>query len=315
MTLQRQKEILIAVFVALYSVLFFLGFQLIITRATIWSLWAAVTLIIGSLIWCALITCATAFVVNRSGSNIFTCAIPSILLLGLGFFRLDVAVGAIVVFLMLLMVQRRLSWELSSRVNVHVIPVFSAATRQVIFALLISLITLSLPTLAKSFDNNQIAVPPSLIASLTAPFESLIQGLLPGYTNGSTIDQIIDRQLQNQLSSLPGEALIPAQVIASQRTAIRQEFSRQFSMTLTGRETLPDILAGTMNKYLRQMAQENRLIAIIFVIALTFVTVRVIVPVVVWPTLFLIRIFLRLSEQIGLITILRTQVTVERISL
>jgi hypothetical protein len=316
MTLQRQKELLIATFVALYSVLLFLGFQLFVSRATSWSTPVVIIIAIGSLIWCALMTCATAFVVNRSGSNILTCAIPPILLLILGVFRLDVAIGAIVVFVILIAVQRRLSWELNSRVNVHVIPVFSVATRHVIVALLISLITLSLPTLAQSFDRNQISIPPKTVATLISPFEGVIQNLLPGYTTGSTIDQMIDRQLRNQLSSIPGaEAVVPAELLSSQRATIRQEFSKQFGMPITGQETLADVLANIVNKYLRQMAAENRFVAIGFIIALTLVTVRIAVPVLVWPALFLIRIILRLSEQIGLITILRTQVTVERMSL
>lgn len=309
MTLQRQKELLIAVFVSLYSLLFFLGFQLVVNQSNIWGTPAAIIIGVGALIWCALMTCATAYVVNRSGSNVIVAAIAPILIYLISRLRLDALIGSVVVFAILIGVQRRLSWELSSRVNVHVIPVFSGATRLTIYALLVSLITLTVPALAESFDNNRIAIPPQYIATVISPMESVIKGMLPGYSSGSTIDEMIDEQLRAQApNATPAE-------LAAGRALIRPEFSRRFGVNVTGRETLPDILAGTINKYLRQLAQDNRLIAIGFLIALTFLTVRVFVPLLVWPALFLINIFLRLSEQIGLITILKTQVTVERISL
>ena len=309
MTLQRQKELLIGVFVTLYSALFFLGFQLVVNRISSWSPFLVVVISIGALVWCALMACATSFVVNRSGSSVIVAALPALLLLFLGFLRLDSLIGASVVFLVLMGVQRKISWELNTRVNVHVIPVYYSAVRYVVFALLISLITLSIPSLLTSFDNNSIAVPADTFKLIIRPFESVIAGYLPGYTTDSTIDEIITRQLKSQYPDLSAPEINLA------KPAVRQEFAKQFGTQLSGRETLADISAGWINKRLRQMAGDNRQVAVVFVIGVTFVAVRIIVPIIIWPVLFLVSIILRLSEQIGLITILRTQVTVERMSL
>ena len=65
MTLQRQKELLIGVFVTLYSALFFLGFQLVVNRISSWSPFLVVVISIGALVWCALMAFAPSFLVER----------------------------------------------------------------------------------------------------------------------------------------------------------------------------------------------------------------------------------------------------------
>lgn len=310
MTLQRQKEILISIFVVLYSALFFLGFRLLLGGLNGWSVSATIIMALGAWLWCALMVSATAFVTNRTGMNIIVAVVPPLLLILFSLFSLASLIGALIVFFILLGMQKKMNGELNSRVSLKVIPVFYYPTRLAIFALLVAIITLSFPVLIQSFTNDRVAIPSQTVAFILRPFEPVIANMVPGYKTEATISQIIDAQIANQ-----GLGSVPPELIAPQKASAIQQFGKQFGVALTGRETLSDIVAAWVNRYIQQIVSQNKFIAAGAVMAIAFLAVRAIVPIIAWPALLLIRLFLYIAQRIGLITLLKTQVTVERISL
>lgn len=312
MTIQRQKEILIAVFVVLYSLLFFMGVVLYSGLGESRTTMATIVFAVGALLWCALMVTATAMATNRSGTNGIILAVPPLLLIILGKFTLDAIIGAILVVLLLLALQRKVSWEVNNHINFRVIRVLYESVRLGLYILLVVVITLSLPSIIKTFKNDQDVIPAKYIAAVSQPLEPVISRWLPGYKTDSTVDDMINFQLERQSGGLIS-ANNP--VVAAQKAEVRTQLGRQFGVTLTGRETVSDITSRVVNGYIFRLSQQNHYLAVGLVIIATFIAMRVVVPILIWPVLLVIKGFFYLANRIGLISIIKTTVEAERFTL
>lgn len=313
MSIERKKEVLIAIFVTLYTLLFFLGTILYAAPTDSPRLiMTHIVMVFGALIWAALMVCATAFVTHRSGSNLIIALLPPIILIALSRLSLDSIIGALILFGILLILQRRLNWELTTRVKLQIVPIFYNSTRLALYALLVVLIALSIPIIIRQVETVQAIIPASYVSTTLRPLESIIAGMLPGYATNQTVDELIEASFKKQTSNLPFDDIGISQ---SQKVTARNELSQQYGMTLTGQETLADIIANVLNTNIQRLAQENRLFTVGLFILLAFLTTKTVIPLLIWPTLGFVRMFLYIAIRIGLISTIKTQVEVDRFTL
>lgn len=312
MTIQRQKEILIAVFVVLYSVLFFMGVVLYSGLGDNRTALATILFAAGGLIWTALMVTATAMAINRSGTNGIILTIPPLLLIILGKFTLDAMIGAILVVLLLLVLQRKVSWEVNNHIRFRITGVLYESARLGLYTLLVVVITLSLPNIIKTFKNDQDVIPAKYVTAVSQPLEPIIARWLPGYKTDSTIDGMINSQLERQAG---GIIPVTNPLVAAQKAEIRNQLGRQFGVALTGRETVSDITSRVINGYIFKLTQQNHYLTVGVVIIVTFVAMRVLVPILIWPILLVIKGFFYLANRIGLISFVKTTVEAERFTL
>lgn len=312
MTIQRQKEILIAVFVVLYSVLFFMGVVLYSGLGDNRTALATILFAAGGLIWTALIVTATAMAINRSGTNGIILTIPPLLLIILGKFTLDAMIGATLVVLLLLVLQHKVSWEVNNHIRFRITSVLYESVRLGLYILLVVVITLSLPSVIQGFKNDQDVIPAKYIAAVSQPLEPVISRWLPEYKTNSTVDDMINVQLDRQAG---GIIPVTNPLLAAQKAEIRNQLGRQFGVTLTGRETVSDVTSRVVNRYIFKLTQQNHYLTVGVVIIATFIATRVVVPILIWPVLLVIRMFFYLANRIGLISIIKTTVEAERFTL
>lgn len=312
MTIQRQKEILISVFVVLYSLLFFMGVVLYSGLGVNRTGAATAALTAGALLWCALIVTATAMAVNRSGTSGIIVGIPPLLLVILGKFTLDAFVGAVLAALLLLALQRKITWEVNNHIRFRVTTVLYESVRLAIYTLLVAVITLSLPSIIQGFKSDHDVIPAKYFTVASRPLEPIIARWLPGYQTDNTIDQVIAAQVEQQTGGLVSA---DNPLLAGQIAAGREQFARQFGVSVRGDETISAVATRLLNDYIYALTQKNRYFTAAIVIIVTFIAMRVIVPILIWPVLAVIKGFFYVANRIGLVSFIKTTVEAERFTL
>lgn len=310
MTLQRKKEIGISIFLVLYSIIFFFGFTVMVEREVAFNSPGSIVVAIAGLFWVAFMSSGLAFITTRAGTNYLLALLPALVVLLAGFSVASI-VGAIMVVLMLFAAQKRLQMEIQTRVKANVTPIFYGATKLIAWAGLLALISLAFPQVSKDFSDDQIAIPEKYIASAVKPIEPLVANFLPGYQPGSTVDGLVDAQLASQQAELPPGAVFPPDA----HSTLLREFSKSIGQDLTGRETMATIVTNVINNFLRNLTQQSNIVFSLLLIGISLLAVRAIIPFLVWPAMLLIMGIIKLSTQTGLIGIVKTQITVDRMTL
>jgi len=311
MTLQGKKELGVVTFTTLYTILFFLVMRLLFVSGGIWSIGFNTTVLVGGIIWAAIMASSIGFVVNRLGVNIALIGLPAFTLLTISGLSLGSALGSLLLAGIIALAQHLIHQEMNSRVKFTVRVIFRSGTRLLLLGLVIALITLAQPLFNDSSKTSSILVKEQYIAAAIRPLAPLISRYIPGYTNETTVDQIINTQLASQAQNLPPGFVLPP----DQRDQARAELSRQFGTELTGQETLPGIVTTFINRYIQGIAGQSSLAVAIATVAVTLIIFRLLVPFLVWPAIGLIVIIVDVAKRISLVSLIKNQVTVDRLHL
>lgn len=313
MTLQRKKEIGIIVVAALVTVLLLILFMLLLKGgvAEVASAW--VWVVVLSLIWASLYLACTMFVTNRSGSSLLLAFIPALAIIAIGQFSVYAIGGGVIMLVLVLLLQRQLNWEFTSRVRIKTIPVFKSSARQLLLAILITCTALSLPAIKQSLLQGGAVVPSQLISQFLKPMDVIFQGFIPGYHSTSTIDDIIDSQVAQVAGQLPAGSGIT--VPTEQKMVARNELAQKFGLSLSGKETIADIISNVSNKYITQAVNTNAGATLLIIGISVILSFLILIPILIWPVLWLLQLWVFIAVRIGLIMIAKTTVEADRFTL
>lgn len=319
MTLQRKKEIGLAVVTALYSLLVFLSHTLFLQSQTEWGTAQTVTMALLGLMWVAMYASTFAFLASRGvpfAALIIT--FPTILVFVLGGYGVPAIATAGVLGALMVSARRSITLESKERVKIRIPNVFRHGARMLLFGLLISLIVIALPHVQRGVVSGQIEVASPVIRAVLAPATPVLAQLLPGYTAEATVDQLIDQYIAQQQSQLPAGFAVPQ----SQKVQARVELGESLGLRIQGNETLSELLAQYVNQYLREAFQQvsnattnGKFLILATGLLLAILALRAAAGVLVWPIFALIAALIYLSERIGLVIRAKTQVTVEQLHL
>lgn len=308
MDIRRRKEIGVAVFLVLFTVLEFFTLGTLLAEASTgqWYLFLLVGL---SLIWLAFMSAGLALTAQPALTVLMV--IPALTLAAVGRGSPVAIGGAFLLALFTLIAQRSFAREVQNRVLYRTSQVFNLGVRQLLLGLMVAVTSLALPLITTSLQGSRLQVTERHVEPLLGVVEPLIAGWLPGYTTTATVDQMIQVSLNETLTQLPAGLTIDEGETARQRAAI----GRSLSVELTGRETMPRIVAAMINGYVGQIAAQNPLTVSLILVVVVFLTLRTLVPFLVWPVIGVIAGIVWMARQIGLIYITRSQAMVERLQL
>ncbi|MEX1112717.1 MAG: hypothetical protein WEC84_04610 [Candidatus Andersenbacteria bacterium] len=316
MTQSRQKEIGLVVVSALYSLLVFMVYALVLRGNSGWSTIYVLMLIVAGIVWAALYSVILAFFANRtSGVSALVVVPPAIFAYALGGLTISAAVAAGLLLGFLLATQRYIVVEVRDRVRMRITRVFASGTRVLLFGFILSLIIIALPSVQTGVQRGTIQLSPGFVRAVTAPATPLIRQILPGYEQSATIDQLLDAYIAQQQQNLPPGFEIPP----GERERVRQELSQQFGIQLRGGETVAQATATYVNQYIQgaftqavASAAAGGVAVFAFGLLITLVALRALVSMLMWPTYAVIYLMVYFSERIGLVSKLNAQVTVQQ---
>lgn len=308
MTLQRKKEIGLVAVACLYTVLFWIGLALFIGTAEPTSSPLMVVITLAAIIWVIMVDFAMA-VTPLIMSTVAIIVVAAGMVVVTGRASYASLIGAVLLAILLASAKQSMSREITNRVRYSTTQIFSAGARATMLGLVIAISSLSLPLISQNIFEEQLAIPEDYIVKAAQPLDPVIARLFPGTSGGSTIDDLINTQLAQQLP--PG-----AVVTEAQRAVLRQELAVQIgSSKLAGSETFSRIAAQRVNSALKDLAHRNPLILAIALVIIVFLTLKALVPLLIWPVLGGLAGAMALARLVGLTYLLRTEATIERVTL
>ncbi len=310
MTLQRQKELTIVGFASLYSLLYFLLVALLLrgqSSSTVFS----IVIIVAGLLWVAIMASALAFASRRLGVSMSLTVIPALAVMIVGRVSLEAIIGGILLAVFILIGRSVMARDMESRIKFAIRPMFWSGSKALLFGLLVVITTLALPVVTTSVQGGEIRVPRAYVNTVLRPASPIIEKYLPQYTPDTTVNQIIAAQIAQQTLELPPGIPYPP----DQHAQILKELSRQLGVPLGGHETIPDLVANWINVRLQRLAEQNGILLVIILVVLVLLTLRALIPLLMLPVIMFIKILVYISQRIGLVALMKTQVTIERLHL
>ncbi|MEX2054786.1 MAG: hypothetical protein WD972_01265 [Candidatus Andersenbacteria bacterium] len=309
MNIQMKKELGVVAFVCAFTIVEFFAFATLLPLA-FQSTGYAVLLAILSLFWIACMGIGLALA-TKVLSIIALIVVPAVVAILLSRFDTVAIGGGVLLGIFLLLAQRTFVREVQNRIYYRTTHVFTAGLKMVILGVIVVLTALVLPTLTSPDATQQFDVQERHIEPLLRPLEPVLQRYIPGYTKEATIDEIVKKQVDAQQEQLPpGVEIPPDQVRQS-----RQELAKRLNVSLNGRETVTTVVTRMLNRQVRQLSTTSPLLIPIILVAVVFLTLRALVPFIVWPVLGLVGLILYFARGIGLVYVSRTEATIERLQL
>lgn len=308
MTNTAKKEIGITLFAVLVTAVVFTVLAIALPLLHRWPL--AVSLAMLVIIWLALM-----LVVLTLGRRVLTtavlCLVPGILLVLLSRLNPVVIGGAVLLSIFTLLASRTLIREEQNRLYYRTTHLFGGAARLLTLGTLIAVTSLAWPVLEDSVKNARFEISERQVAPLLKPIEPIIGDFFPGYSSGASIDELIDASVAEEKKNLPpGASIDPAQ-----EARIRQDIKDRLGENITGREGLAAVVAGKINRQINTMATQNPVQASLILAILAFLTLRALLPFIVWPTLILVAALVQLVIHSQLGRIETQEVVMERLRL
>lgn len=304
----QRKEAAIIVVATLFSLLFFLLLSFAFKGQT---QTLAVPLIIAlvGIIWISLIAIFMAFVINYRPLQWALLILPALMALISSGFSAVALIGSLLLFLALLGAGRSIRQELENRLKFATISIFRPGVRLLLLGVAAFALALALPVIKNQAQTGLITLPADTAATFVQPLTPLISQSIPNYHPAMTIDQIIQNQINRQ--QIPaGFELPPDQLQRS-----RQEIGDRVNLTLSGTETIPQIISQVTNRYIQNLAQGEGLVVTLVLVLLALIAIRALIPLIIWPILFLIMGLIFLAHRTHILKKVPTQVTVEQYQL
>lgn len=309
MTRHQKKEIGLIVVTLTYSALLFwwlaAGVSLFLNNP-----YLVAAFLVSSFVWAALTVLALGLATGKISRLALTLGIPLLVVIA---GRAHVgALGAALLFVLpLASAQRHLIREIQNRVSYHTTQIFSAGTRLVLIGLIIAMAGLLSAPLSRKFRADGFQVPQQFIELALEPATAVINNFLPGYAADRTIDQLLKSKLQAEADSLPPDTAIPPGELDS----LHRNLTRSYGLPVSGQETLPTLVTAYVNKSLTNLTQSAPLLAALLTIAAFLLVARLIIPILLWPTLGVISLLVYLAQRANFVYLLTSQETVERLQL
>lgn len=309
MTNQTTKEIGIALVTAGISLGAVLGYRLLLPYAVVaWPYTVVLLLIV--LFWQAVLMVSLALA-RRPGVLAWLCLAPPLIVILVGRMTGVAIGGAALLALFSLLAARTLVRDEANRVMYRTADLFLHATRLLTMGTLIALTSLAWPVLTDSIKSTRFVISEQQVAPFLKPIEPIIQDFFPGYTAGASIDDLLDASLAEEKAKLPPGVIIDP----VQEQQMREDIKRRFGKEITGQEGLAAVAAGKINEQINSLATQNPVQASLLLIVLVFLTLRALLPFIVWPTLFFTAGIVKLAVLTKLAELKSETVTQERLRL
>jgi hypothetical protein len=304
MEIRRQKELVVGASVALISMLAFFVAALVLPQPPMAATLAVVVAL--SVLW-ALVVCLELGLAEHWGSGLISIAVPVVSVVVAGRLSAGALVGAVLLLIALLLARRSVRRELTSRITYRTAEVFGPALRLVLFGLILALAGLALPVLEASLVQGTIALTAEQVGALTHPLAPVLESFSPNITAESTVDEIINQKIEQELP--PG-----VEVSAEQREQIRQQVAQQLATPLTGRESINTVIARQINTWLQAFTETSPVLFALSIIIILLLAVRTVVPLAAWLLLPVLAGMVWIGRRIGLVRLVESTVSVDRLS-
>lgn len=309
MTTTGQKELGLVAVALLYSAAALVTYIILLPAAT--QSWVfIIVLAVVLLAWLALMVLALALC-RRALSVTALTLVPGAIGIIISNFSPVVAGGALLLAIFTLMSARTIVREEQNRLYYRTNHFFAGATRLLTLGLLIMLTSLAWPQLSDSVRNTRFVISERQVAPFMRPIEPLIRDFFPGYSATASIDELIDASLAEEKKKLPpGTVIDPLQ-----EQQIRSDLKTRLGQGLTGNEGLAAVVAGRINRQINDMATQNPVQASLILAVLAFLTLRALLPFIVWPALAAVALLVKLAVRGRLVRVATEQVMMERLRL
>lgn len=308
MTRHQKKEIGLVVVTLVYSALLFWWLAAGVSDTLNPYLVAA--FIVSCFIWTALTVLALGLAAGKVSRLALTLGLPLLVVI-VGRAHVGALGAALLFVLPLASAQRHLAREIQNRVRYHTAQIFSAGTRLVLIGLIIAIAGLLSAPLSRNFQANGLQVPQQFVELALAPAAGVINNFLPGYAADRTVDQLLASKLQAEADSLSSDFTIPPGDLDS----LHRDLARSYGLPISGQETLPVLVTAYINQSLTGLTQSAPLLAALLTIAVFLLVARLVIPIVLWPTLAIVSLIIHLAQRANFIYIITSQETVERLQL
>ncbi|MEX1997619.1 MAG: hypothetical protein WEA04_03010 [Candidatus Andersenbacteria bacterium] len=304
-----QKELALVIFVCSYSLLPFAAMMLLLPLSLQHG-WYALVIILLALVWIMLMALCLS-ILRRPASLAALYLVPALMVVAFSILS-PVGIGAAVLLVVFMaMAQRTIVREVHNRVYYRITQIFPGGVQLLTLGLMIALLGVAWPLITNSVAQARFQITERQIEPLLKPFDPIINDFFPGYTPQTSFDELLEASIAEERKKLPPGYIIDEQQL--QRS--RQEIAQRLGQNLSGQESFSTIVAGLINRQINELTSQNPLIASILLMIIIFLTFRVLVPFIVWPTLGLIALSVQLGQEAQLFTITRTQAMVERLQL
>ncbi len=313
----RQKEIVIYGFAVLYSVLFFLLVRLFFQEPD-WRAALTFPVVFCVMLWAAIMAAGFGCTANQPKSNMWLAILPPFVIPFVGFLSIESLIGGLCMMGALFYARQNITTQINDRIYWNVRSIFRYGVELLLLAALIGVIAIGLPFGRDLLQKGELQVSVQYTQRVLKPFSPIIQRFFPEYQHDATLNNLVDKQVEEQQRQLPpGTFLSP-----DQRQQAIQQISRQLNISLQGQETIPEIAAIYMNKMIKDISGSVQDVSsvrgVFFTIALIAViilAIRALLPILLWPVLGLIQILILFARRIGLVTITKVDVVIERLHL
>lgn len=309
MTTVAKKELgLLALLtgVSALVVLVYVIFLPVAVEAWVVALFLALLVLVWQALWLMALSLG-----RRKAITAGLCVVPALIVVVISRFSPVAAGGALLLVVFSLLAARTLVRDEANRLYYRTTDFFTNAARLLALGVLITLTSLAWPILTDSIKNTRFTISERQVAPFLKPIEPVIQDFFPGYTATASIDDLINASLAEEKKNLPPGAVIDP----VQEERMRQDVKRRLGGNITGNEGLAAVVAGKINRQINAMTSQNPLQASILLAVLAFLTLRALLPFVVWPTLVLVALLMKLAVALKLAQVRTENVTLERLRL
>jgi hypothetical protein len=182
--------------------------------------------------------------------------------------------------------------------------VFAPGMRHMVTGMLLAAAGIALPYVQGEISETGLVVSPEYVALVLRPLQPFLQDIVPVLDADTDIDTIIDNQIRQQGGD-------PATLSSGERQRIHQQVSDQFKVTVTGRESLSEVVAGRINDTLRRVTQANALIISLVAVVVAFLTIRAVIPILSRILLVGVLAAIWLGCRVGLLSVRKEMVEAE----
>jgi len=300
------KEISLVITVLALTALLF--WRLNTVTATSLYVLVLTALVVLSVLWIALLVISLGLVRSKAIAALLIIAVPLSLII-IGQAQLGVVGAALILVLMLLTARSSSKEEVANRINYSTVQIFNISTRLVFIGLIVCVAGLYMSSINSAFSSDEIKIPQQPIRVILKPFEQLIQNSIPNYSPDATINQLMQNKLEEQLAALPPGTVITPQ----QKEDALQDLSKQFGQQLSGEENTSEVVTSALNTQINKLVKQSPLLATLATIVLIILVARFISPIFVWPLLGVIAVIIFTARKTGLVQLISSEETVERL--
>ncbi len=294
MTASSKKEFAILAFVSIYTIIFFAIAASFFRGQQEWSVSIGSALGITGIVWAACVALTGACLGEKRYVPFILSFVPASSLWVVGGFTIPALIGAGTVFLLGWSAQQTIAHELVSHIKIRIATVFAAGVKMLLLGMLLSFIVLSVPLIRESIVSGNMNIPEEYIVSIATFISPVLEQTIPVYSPDKTIDEVLGED-------------------AADIAAAKDELSKELNIAITGKETGPVLIARIVREYVKRNASGDGLMVTVVVIAVAFIAVRTLVPIIAGVVLAVIAILFWVMKKSHLITTVERELPVQSI--